>query len=219
MPRHVEIRPLEERHLGFVVALHAASLPHGLFVQLGPGWLRAYYRTFVTSPYGVALVALQDGQPVGMLVGATRSRDHRIWVRRACGLRLAARAAGALAVRPWTVALLVRTRGRRLWLRLRGQASATPNLAGPATRAVLTYLSVARPVRGQGVGAALVERFLDEARRAGAGTALLVAPGGPTGASGFYRRLGWTFVADQRSRDGWPVSVFVRPLDPLTDAT
>jgi hypothetical protein len=61
MPRHVEIRPLEERHLGFVVALHAASLPHGLFVQLGPGWLRAYYRIFATSPYGVALVALQDG--------------------------------------------------------------------------------------------------------------------------------------------------------------
>jgi GNAT superfamily N-acetyltransferase len=219
MPRQFEIRPLEERHLGFATALHAASLPHGLFVRLGPGWLRTYYRTFVASPYGVALVALQDGQPVGTLVGATRSRDHRRWLRRACGPRLAARAAAALALRPRTLALLVRTRGRRLWLRLRGRTSATPDLAGPATRAVLTYVSVAQPVRSQGVGTALVNRFLDEARRAGARTALLVTPGGATGASGFYQRLGWTFVTDQRSRDGWPVSVFVHPLDPPTGAT
>jgi ribosomal protein S18 acetylase RimI-like enzyme len=210
MHRHVEVRPMAAQHLRFAVALHAATLPRGLFVGLGPGWLRAYYRTFLESPYGIAQLALLDGQPVGVLVGAANGAAHGRWVRGARGRRLVTRAVAALAIRPRTVAMLIRTRGPRLLRRLGGRGPGAP--AGP--RAVLTYLCVAEPARGLGVGAALVDRFVEEARRAGAGRAVLVAPGGDEGASGFYHRLGWTRVTEQRSRDGWPVRMFSRPLGP-----
>jgi ribosomal protein S18 acetylase RimI-like enzyme len=210
MHHHIEIRPLATQDLRFAVALHTATLPHGLFVRLGPGWLRAYYRTFVDSPHGIALLALLDGLPVGMLVGAASGAAHGRWVWGARGRRLVARGLAALAIRPRAVALLVRTRGRRLLRRLGGRGPSGP--AGP--QAVLTYLCVAEPARGLGVGAALVEQWVEEARRAGADRAMLVTPGGDEGASGFYRRLGWTYVTEQRSRDGWPVRMFSRPLDP-----
>jgi hypothetical protein len=64
---------------------------------------------------------------------------------------------------------------------------------------------------GRLVLAALVDRFVAEARAAGASRAVLVTLAGDAGAAPFYDRLGWQRAGEQ-NRDGQTTSMFVLPL-------
>lgn len=48
-----------------LAAIHARYLGRGLFVSLGPAFLRAYYAGFLSSPYGIASIAKVKGSPSG----------------------------------------------------------------------------------------------------------------------------------------------------------
>ena len=56
----IRVRPLGGDDLGWASSLQRSELPHGFFTRLGLPFLRAYQRTFVDSPYALALVA-EDG--------------------------------------------------------------------------------------------------------------------------------------------------------------
>lgn len=195
----VTLRPLERRDLAFSARLHASALPHGFFVSLGPRFLRAYHRSFVDSPYGVALVALVDGDPAGFVVGtADDGRHYHHVVRRQWWLLLPAALAG-LARHPGLAWRFARTRLRRYargFVRLRRgspppstASTSAPAAAGP--QGVLTHIAVSTDRRGEGVGLALMSGFKDAVRAGGGRRLRVVTQAGDAGAARFYVRTGW----------------------------
>jgi GNAT superfamily N-acetyltransferase len=190
------VRSLQPEDLEWTAPLQREALPHGFFAGLGLPFLRAYQSTFLDSPFGIALAADADGSPVGFLVGAVDADAHRAWVLRHRRARLAALGVLGLLARPGAALRFVRTRARhyvralaRSGRRPRGSAE-QPSL--PVAAAVLTHVAVAPAQRRTGAGSLLVEAFVDEARRRGAGRARLTTLRDDTGAEGFWQALAWT---------------------------
>jgi len=216
----VAVHPLATADLAVAARLHATLLPHGFFASLGPRYLRAYYATFLASPHAIGLVADLEGRRVGVLVGTSRNGAHYRWVIRHHGLRLACLGTTAMLARPAVAARFLRTRlgryGRRV-LRVvlertgRGGRPGSVDAAAGDT-AVLTHVMVDGQARGQGAGAALVDRFTTAVKATGARRAMLVTLAGEDGAGSFYKRLGWEHLEDRRGHDGHELSVFSRRL-------
>lgn len=192
--------------LRFVVLLHRSSLAHGLFPALGPRFLRAYLHTYATSPFGLAYLALLDGAPVGYLVGTVDEAAHVRYVLRRRGFRLMLLGVTALLLRPRLAWRFVRTRAKRYvtaGTRLaRSGAQASPAAGSAEPVAVLSHIAVSAPARGSGVGGVLVERFVEDARSAGAVAARLLTKGDKGGAIGFYESLGWCPCGIVTDREG-----------------
>lgn len=204
----VLVRPLGRRDLAFAAALHARSLPHGLFPRLGERFLRRYYATFVRSPWAVALLAESGGRPIGTLVGTADDRAHYRFVARRCWLPLVGAGLRSLAVQPGVAWWFLRTRGGRYargLVRLaRGNqtGSGEPGSAGPVRReGVLTHVAVDEQARGSGAGGELVTAFTAWAGSRGTSHLRLVTHG-TEGAAAFYERLGWTVSGRRKGLDG-----------------
>jgi ribosomal protein S18 acetylase RimI-like enzyme len=227
--RSAEIETATTGDVPFTALLHRSELPHGFFVGLGMRFLRAYHRTFVDSPHGVALTAWVGGRPVGFLVGTTANPEHYRWVLRHRGPHLALLAIIALVGRPTLALQFLRTRSlryarflsrtlRRRAGQLRGSRReaaahpAPPTAVAPTVVAVLTHFAVCPSARGAGAGRALVGAFVGAARAAGAEEGQLVTEPTASGTHAFYRRLGWRHVGDRRSTGGHLVSRFTRSL-------
>jgi GNAT superfamily N-acetyltransferase len=187
---------------------HIDLLPFGLFPCLGPTFMRRWHRTFVDSSHAVALVARHGagGDVCGFLLGTTDQAAHVADIvgdRRALG-GLATTGVLALLGKPQLAVRFART---RVWPYARALVRAARRRRGapgaPAQRvAVLTAVAVDPALRGRGVGAELVERFLSEAAHAGAGVAELATDARNLGAGAFYAQLGWVQTADHLTRDG-----------------
>ena len=210
------VRALGSSDLEFAAALHLDALPHGFSSRFGPAFLRVYYRSFIDSPHAIAIAAVVDGRPVGVLVGTHHDRAHYAWVARRFEARRVLRGALAVLARPRVVGSLVRrrtARALRLLRRLRDRRqTAAPGAAREPDAAVLTQVSVSRDARRRGVGRALVGAFLEQARSAGAVEARLItlADGG---AAGFYRALGWTYAGERAGPNEETVATFTTALD------
>jgi GNAT superfamily N-acetyltransferase len=193
------VRPLNSADLPFTAPLHALALPHGLFAQLGVGFLSAYHHAFADSPYAVALVAEEDGFPFGFLLGTFDNDLHYRHAARHHGPALVRRAVGGLRREPHLAWTLVRDRTRRYARRAVQVARPAPPAAGPA--AVLHHVAMVPGVRRCGAGADLVEAFLQQATAEGAPRAVTLTRAGHDGAGAFYRRLGWQQVTTEGESD------------------
>lgn len=198
------IRRLCWEDLAFAAHLHLAALPHGFFPQLGSSYLRFYYRCFVGSPYGVALIAELGGVPAGVLVGVTDGAAHQRYAIRRGGPLLALLAGFAMLRQP---RLVFHFLGGRVPRYLKAVAQAclplsrdTPSqgeqAAGPI--GAVAHLAVLEGHRGRGVGTRLVDSFVDESRRAGTRRLELLTLAGQGGAAAFYQGL----ASDLRPRTG-----------------
>ncbi|WP_264795804.1 GNAT family N-acetyltransferase [Arthrobacter mangrovi] len=169
------------------------------------------------GPDGGAPAGGAPAEPIGFLVGSTDQVRHVAEVVRRHRVGLAFGGLVALAGRPRLAAHFIRTRGRSYLSRIfrnanaRGRQPADSAASGaPAAAvttaadqvAVITAVAVDNAARGSGAGQLLVERFLEEARAAGAPRAELVAMLGEGSAAPFYDRLGWIAVGEHSSRDG-----------------
>lgn len=230
--RPLVVCPATAADLPAMARLQIASLPHGLFPRLGPGFVRRWHATYLDSPYGVALVVRSPSEPVvGFLIGSTDQVAHMDHVLQVHRRGLAVRGSVALLGRPGTAAQFLRTRARRYARRLltsrpparpeeTGPGEASPE--APVRTAVVTAVAVHRSARGTGAGGLLVHAFLSAAGAANASCARLVTKAGPTGASHFYERLGWSVTGTHADRDGDLVRAFCYDLVatalPSTDA-
>jgi GNAT superfamily N-acetyltransferase len=196
--------PATDDDLEDTAHLHVSELPHGLFPQLGPGFVRRWHRAHLRSPSGVVLVACAAADVVGFLVGSVDQRANVAWMLAHQRAELAVAGGLALARRPRLAASFLHTRGRSYGRRLLRPASAPAYEsglgAGPV--AVLEAIVVDPAVRGTGVGSALVEAFLAEVASAGVERVELVTKVGARGAAGFYERQGWEPVGGHVDRDG-----------------
>jgi GNAT superfamily N-acetyltransferase len=177
-------------------------------------------------------VDAQGKQAIGFLVGSTDQFRHIDDVVRRNRVRLALAGLLALAQRPRLGAHFVRTRGRAYLKRIltpksrrtpaAGEAAGTESSAarpsssaasrapgGTAANAtsggqiaVVTAIAVDSAARGTGAGQELLNRFLEEARAAGAARAELVTLLGEGNAAPFYERLNWSAVDEHPTRDG-----------------
>lgn len=206
------------------VRLHLQLLDSEFITRAGPGFLRQYYLSWLRRPGGLGLAARSEGGSLaGLLLGAVRPGQHYREMLRGDGLRLG----GALAVQslrhPAFARELAVTRGARYTgalvrlagTRLSRRAARPPSAAAPSPTAPpapapqvgeVTHLLVAPDRQGTGVGRALVDAALAEARRAGVDVMTLVTTA-ELAAQGFYERLGWTASGRVVSRSG---EAFVR---------
>lgn len=211
-----EVQQAHEEDLDFCAQLHTQALPHGFFASLGPGFMRAYYRTFLTSPHATALVASTRGHRMGFVVGVLHAKGHAQWVMRHHGAGLALRGVAALAVRPRLAVRFVRSRVGRYaatWRRHRkpeSQQAATPR--PDSTPAVLSHMAVVPGARGTGIGSELVRSFEATASEAGARGAILTTLAGTEGSGSFYAGLGWDRRRSRANLDGAPTEEWSRAL-------
>jgi len=158
----VQVVPLELEHLAAAARLHRRLLP-SFFADLGLPYLRSYLNSYRTSPHAVALVALLEGQVVGLLVGSVSPAEHASWALRTHGGRLALWGLLGLATRPRPLVVFVRTRVSRyvraLLRRLRPLPPRATGSAVTTAPAVLAHVAVATAAQGHGAGQALVQRL------------------------------------------------------------
>jgi GNAT superfamily N-acetyltransferase len=202
-PESQHIRSAGKEDLRFSAALHAESLPHGFFTQLGSGFLRAYHRTFIDSPHAVGYVATVSDVPVGMLLGILRPGAHARWVLRHRGVRLAVVGGWRLALRPrMGFRFLQRRAGRYIsgWKRNRRHGGGQP--AAEPESAVLSYIAVLPGARRTGSGRLLVAAFIETCRAQDVPRVTLVTLDSPQGAGAFYAALGWRSAGVRITPDG-----------------
>lgn len=194
--------------------IHVRELPHGYFVELGPRFLAAYHRSFVESPHAVAAVATLDDRIAGFLVGTLRTRAHYGHVVRRHGPVLALYGLLGLLRHPRALGHLVRHRLRRYARTLAryarpGSRDGDPG-GGRGPVAVLTHVAVLAAASGHGLGAELVDHFVEAVRRSGVPEIRLVTLVGHDGAAEFYERLGFERLRERPSADGHHVVEFRR---------
>jgi GNAT superfamily N-acetyltransferase len=130
------VRPLADRDLSAAVPLHRQVLDVEFLTRFGPGFLRRYYQAWAASPGGIALVATDGPNVVGVLLGATDPSGHARAMVRGHGTGLAVRMAAAAAVRPGLAYELAVTRSRRyargLWRSLRRRPSTSAGAGADA---------------------------------------------------------------------------------------
>jgi ribosomal protein S18 acetylase RimI-like enzyme len=107
----IEVRPMSQRDLGAVIAIHRAAFPNFFLSFLGPRFLRVFYGFIVSD--GIAIVALADGKLAGFVAGVSEPRlfYRQLMRRRFVGLALAI--APIVLRHPSTLARVVRRARQR----------------------------------------------------------------------------------------------------------
>lgn len=204
------LRVMSLEDVAFAAALHRAALSDAFFVRLGPAFLRAYYRTFATSPASVGLIAELEGTPVGFIVGTIDEGAHYRHVTRTGG-RLAVMGIISLIWHPTLARQFMRTRARRYvqgFVRLAWGRTSSAEDHGKATRhGVLAHLAVDPDRRHLRAGTELVNAFVRTASAQGTSRLQLTVAAENDPAASFYERLGWTFQGERYDLDGrmWQV--------------
>src|SRR5262249_54117429 len=181
------IRPMEERDIPAVVALHVRSFPDFFLTFLGPKFLALLYWDLVNGEGALGLVDEEAGRLRGVVAGAAKQAEFFAELLRQRRWAFARAAAGALLRRP--------PLPPRLLPALRRPAAAVrrPAEAREASaEACLMTLAVDPSAQGRGVGAALVEAFCRELAARGAPAVCLTTDRDDNASvNRFYERLGF----------------------------
>lgn len=195
----------------FVTDEHRTNFPENAMGRLGGPFLRRYYRTFLDTPYAVAVIAETDGHSRGYLVGILDTRAHRELLLRRHWAPLAATALyGGLRHPGLAGGLLARRVGLR-FRRRRGAGVTAP----PAKVAVLSHIATVKEMRGKGVGRTLVTHFVERSRAAGADRISLATLDGAEGAGPFYASQGWHLNSRRQTFDGRWIRLYDLELDDI----
>jgi ribosomal protein S18 acetylase RimI-like enzyme len=148
---------MSEQDIAEVVRVHLEAFPGFFLSELGPGFLRQFYRGFLCAD-GIALVAVEAD--AGKVCAATAGAMQPAWffsrllVQRWWAFGLAA--LPTLARRPSILPRLLRA------IRYRGDAPSEPG------GALWSTLQVRPGFHGRGIGRRLAKAFLQEAEQRGA---------------------------------------------------
>lgn len=158
------VRPMTRSDVAEVARLHRAAFAGSLGVALGDRYGRRMLRWYLDEPGAIALVATRGPRIVGYVFGA----DDRRWS--ALNRALLASAVAGVLRRPWIV--LQPAFLRKVPERLGNLFHRVPMDSVPAEERVrktggvfdLVGIGVAPDARGQRIGEALIDAFVDRVR-------------------------------------------------------
>lgn len=182
-----------EQWLEQVVAVHIDAFRGFFLTQLGPRFLREYYRCIADYPEGILLTEADVDGCVGFVSGFIDPPRFYAALRRR-RVRLGVAAALGLLARPQNVPGLMANFRR---------AGRVARLASAPHTAELSSLAVASSAAGRGVGSTLVRRFIASAAGAGARRVVLTTDASDNEAGNrFYVRLGFRLSDTYEARPG-----------------
>ncbi len=142
----IDVRPMTQRDLVAVVAIHRAAFPKFFLSFLGPRFLRVFYG-FIAGE-GIAIVALAEGKLAGFVAGVLEPRLFYRWLMRRRFAQLALAITPMVLRHPSTLARVTR--------RARQRTSAGNHEPAGAE---LMSLAVDPGQEHRGIGRALVAAF------------------------------------------------------------
>jgi ribosomal protein S18 acetylase RimI-like enzyme len=167
----IEVRPMTQRDLPEVVAIHRAAFPNFFLSFLGPRFLRVFYGFIARE--GIAIVALADGKLAGFVAGVLEPRRfyRRLMTRRFAQLALAI--TPVVLRHPSTLARVVRRARQRTSAALGDRRPGTDDRRPDPIEnhepigAELMSLAVDPGHEHRGIGRALVAAFAERVAAAG----------------------------------------------------
>jgi len=191
------IARMEEIHVKQVVQIHLESFRGFFLTILGGNFLSHYYRGIIREPNAVKLVALDNGEPCGFIVGALNPSGFYAALLKKDWWRFAIAAMPALARRPNNLFRLGRA------LRRPGEAPKDPEVAE------LSSIAVRPGFQGRGVGKRLAKAFIEECKRLGATKIYLTTDAEQNEhVNAFYARLGFHVARIIRTPEMRPMNEY-----------
>lgn len=176
-----------------VVGVHQAAFPGFFMTQLGPRFLREYYRCVAEVPTGILLTEIHDGACIGFVAGFIDPVAFYTELRRR-RVRLGLAALRGIASRPARIVTLLAD-----YRRTTTAARRPPE----ADTAELSSLGIMPSASARGVGSRLVRSFIEAAAIAGANRVLLTTDAyGNVAVNRFYERLGFVCTRTTEARRG-----------------
>jgi dTDP-4-amino-4,6-dideoxygalactose transaminase/ribosomal protein S18 acetylase RimI-like enzyme len=193
-----------QEHLQQVVAIHEECFPRYYLTSLGPSFLRAMYSWHVQDPEAIAHAALdRDGLVVGFVAGTKDDSNYRRSLFRRTWWRMAGALGQRFISKPVLALRLMCERQDLIWQALATiltrrsleveDAGADSDRELPT--ASLVSIGVKPSIRRSGLGTALSELFVKEARDRGCGKITLSVREGNVGARRFYESMNWEEVS------------------------
>ncbi len=195
----MEVVYIKKELIRDVVDVHIKAFPDFFLTFLGPRFLREFYSSFLTDDAGIGFVAIEDGKVLGAIVGPLIPDGYfkRLLKRRWYAFCLAS--IGAVIKRPSVIGRLFRA------VFYRGEAPQE----GPK-RSLLSSIAVSPDVQGKGVGKALVEAWLNEAKaRSSNGCFLTTDKNNNDAVNGFYQSLGWKLESSYETSEGRKMNRYI----------
>lgn len=189
-----EIVEMHRTHIPAVAHLHAQALAGDFLPSLGTGFLQVFYRAALQQQVAFGFVALDQGQPVGFVLGSAQTDRLFRRVLMTSALALGVAALPALMRQPALLGNLLET----FFYPQREAVCTEP--------AELVVIAVAAGSRGQGIGEALVGALNQSYVQSGLLAYKVTVLQTNTGANRFYQRQGFQPAgAFQLYRKNWNV--------------
>ena len=183
-----------------IVSVHLAAFPGFFMAQLGPRFLREYYRCVLDYPRGILLTEEGEEGCIGFVAGFLDPPSFYGELKRR-RVRLGLAACAGIVTRPQRLVTLL---ANYHLARGRAQDAHVPGTAE------LSSLAVRPDSAGRGVGSRLVKRFLTAAGSMGAARVALTTDADRNDAvNSFYRRLGFTCSRTFEARRGRMLNEYV----------
>lgn len=200
-----EIVKIKAQHIGQVVDVHMKAFPKFFLTFLGPRFLKEFYGSFIYDQAGIGFVAVDtaNGDVLGVVVGPFVPAGYfkRLLKKRWYAFCLAS--ITAVLKKPAIIGRLFRA------VFYRGEAPSGP------VRALLSSIAVSPQTQGQGVGQALVKRWVEEVEhRGGTGCFLTTDALDNEGTNRFYQKLGWQIESTFVTPEGRKMNRYVFDLPP-----
>jgi len=191
---------INKRHISQIVEVHIEAFPNFFLTFLGPKFLREFYKSFLYDSAGIGFVAedSESGQVLGVIVGPLVPDGYfkRLLKKRWWAFCIAS--VMAVLKRPVIIKRLFRA------LFYRGEAPSGQQ------RALLSSVAVSPQVQGQGVGQALVKKWVEEVERCGcSGCYLTTDAHNNDKINRFYQKLGWQVESTYTTPEGRVMNRYV----------
>src|SRR5512143_2753337 len=178
-------------HVTEVVQVHREAFQGFFLSVLGPWFLREYYRSLLSGPSGFAFVSWDGPTMTGFVVGTDQPRGMYRRLLRKRWWKFGLASVPALARHPSLIP------------RVAGWAVKSEHFAAAPGVGTLIQISVRPSIQGKGIGKALVEAFLAEARTRGLSEVNLTTDAdGNDPVNAFYLRLGFARSRAFTTREG-----------------
>ena len=178
------IIPMQREHAARTAELHCAALAGDFLPSLGKSFLTVFYQGVFDLGVGFGFVVIEEGQPVGFVLGSadTGLLFKRVMMSRAVSLGL--RAIPALLRKPMLIANVLET------FLYPSKEDAVP------VKAELVVIGFESAFRGKGLGKQLVKALNDAFRTQGIQSYKVTVLQSNQGANKFYRTLGFQPVLE-----------------------